>query len=127
MYQIKKNKVYRDGVAIADVVGEDLDFYKGKAKYRSPAIKALRDYLKTKDTKKEVKEKVDVSIDSNKKEETVYDILSDIVGANIPPLKIGQTWRGTKYRDILMVNYSNIIKSNLLSVEEKRKIIKAFI
>ena len=39
MYTIKNNKVYRGDEAIADVVGDQLDFYEGMAKFRAPAVR----------------------------------------------------------------------------------------
>ena len=43
-YTVQNNKVYRGDEAIADVVGDEIDFYEGMARFRAPAMRMFNQW-----------------------------------------------------------------------------------
>lgn len=129
IYKLEEGVILRDGEAIAtyNEANGEVDYFEGMAKYRIPVSKWLNKAVKTpKNAQKTPK------VYLNETKEPVSDknwleYLSAIIGVKLPYPHSRKGWRGTKYRDILMKNYNKIIKSDVLTNDEKKTICNQFL
>ncbi len=150
MYTLKSNEIFRNEEAIASVKDGKLDFYEGMAKFRAPAV---RFYNTLKDEKNE---DTDVPTDTVESVEAVdtaeapvlaeeptpkeeeaeekedegekswIDVLSAIVGQEVPMPHPKNGWRLTKLRPLLLKHYDSIVASKELDNATKKLIINYF-
>ena len=131
-YTIKENKVYRNEEAIADVVGDQLDFYEGMAKYRAPAMRmfnaakneveeAIEDL-----TDAEAKPRAPKEVKNDEGKPSWLSVLSEIVGVELDMPHPVKGWRTHIVRHKLQAKYNEIIKSDKLTDAEKRGILNQF-
>jgi len=129
MYKLEDGVILRNGEAIATYNEQngEVDFFEGLAKYRIPVQKWLNKAVKAPKNEKKSQKAVKTVEKEEVSDKNWLDYLSAIVGVKLPYPHSSKGWRGTKYRDILVKNYNKIIKSDVLTNEEKRVIANNFL
>ena len=125
MYTIKNNKVYRGDEAIADVVGDQLDFYEGMAKFRAPAVRMFNAVKKdaVKDiSNAETKPKVEIKKPKKVEKKDYLQVISEICGVEITKPHPVKGFKSNRYHALIKKKYNDIIKSEEIDDSMKRSI-----
>ena len=131
-YSVIDDKILRGQDVVATINGDELDFLEGKAKYRIHAVRTFNAY-------KEKLEPIETVVPQTKKSEPKkvtpkkkgpkgwLEVVSEIVGEELPDPDKTTGYHRTKYRDVLMKHRNDICSSKELTPQTKQNIMKLFI